>query len=67
MRSNMKAERARLGLSANAVAEKLGVHTNALLRWEQGKSEPLGSHLIALARLYKCSPDYLLDVDERKD
>lgn len=61
MRGNMRAERARLGLTATEVAEKVGVHVNALLRWEKGESEPLGENLVTLAKLYGCSPEYLLE------
>lgn len=61
MRGNMKAERARLGLSAKDVASTLGVHENALLRWEKGEVEPLGSNLLGLSELYGCSPEYLLE------
>lgn len=63
---NMRAERARLGLNAKEVSTQIGVHENSLLKWERGESEPLGSNLINLSRLYHCSPDYLLDMtDER--
>ena len=61
MRNNMRAERVRLGLTAQQVADKLGVHVNAVLKWERGESEPLGENLINLGKLYKCSPEYLLD------
>lgn len=68
MRKNMKAERARCGLSAEEAAKKIGVHPNALLRWENEESEPLCSNLIKLAKLYDCSPDYLLGLtDVRKN
>lgn len=66
MRQNMKAERGRKNMSAKEVAKCIGVHENALLRWENGDSEPLGSNLIALADFYGCTPDYLLGLtDER--
>lgn len=66
MRKNMKAERARIGMSAKQVAEKIEVHENALLRWENGDAEPMGENLVRLAKLYGCSADYLLDMtDER--
>lgn len=66
MRYNMRAERVRLGLTAKEVAARVGVHENALLRWENGISEPLGQNLIKLSELYSCSPEYLLGMtDER--
>lgn len=66
MRVNMKAERARAGMSAKEVAHEIGVHENAVLRWEDGTAEPMGGNLVKLANLYGCSADYLLGVtDER--
>lgn len=66
VKANMKAERALSGLTAKEVAQQIGVHENALLRWENGEAEPLGVNLINLARFYGCSPDYLLGLtDER--
>lgn len=61
MRGHMKAERAKLGLSAKEVAGSIGVHENALLRWEEGTAEPLGGNLVALSKFYGVSPEYLID------
>lgn len=66
MRMNMRAERARCGLTVKQVAETIGVHPNAVSRWEAGDSEPTSSNLVALCKLYNCSPEYLLGmVDDR--
>ncbi len=67
MRKNMKAERARFGMSAKQVAEKLGVHENAVLRWESGDAEPMGANLVRLSHLYGCSADYLLDMTDERE
>jgi len=64
MRHNMKAERARNGMSIASVAEKIGVHPNAVVRWESGQAEPTASNLIALSSLYRCTPEYLLDMTD---
>lgn len=61
MRGNMRAERVRRGLTATDVAKVVGVHPNALLRWEKGDSEPMGENLVALAWFYECTPEYLLE------
>lgn len=66
MRMNMKAERARHGLSAGEAAKKIGVSANTLLRWESGQNAPLSENLMKLAELYNCTPDYLLDIGSRK-
>lgn len=65
-RGNMKAERARAGMTLEEVSAVIGVHANAVCRWENDLSEPTASNLIALCHLYDCSPEYLLGmVDER--
>ena len=67
MLTNMRKERLERGLSIQEVANTLEVHPNAVGRWESGKTEPTSSNLIALCKLYDCSPEYLLDMtDERK-
>lgn len=67
MRGNMKAERVRRGLSIQQVAEMVGVHVNAVSRWENGEAEPLGSNLIKMSRLYGCSPEYLMEQTSDRD
>lgn len=65
-RKNMRAERARSGMTLQEVAEAINVHPNAVHRWERGRTEPTASNLIALCSIYKCTPEYLLDMtDER--
>lgn len=66
MKSNIRAERARLNLSQADVADAIGVHVNMISRYESGVSEPSGSVLVRLAAFFGCSPDYLLGLcDER--
>lgn len=66
MKSNIRAERARLDLSQADVANAIGVHVNMISRYESGVSEPSGSVLVRLASFFECSPDYLLGLcDER--
>lgn len=66
MSYNMKAERIRHGFTLEYVSNQIGVHHNAISRWENKHSEPTASNLIALSKLYGCSPEYLLDLtDER--
>ena len=64
MRQNMKAERARLGLSCEEVAAKIGVHPNTLRRWESGEGEPLAKNFLELVHLYGCTADYLMGFTE---
>lgn len=51
-------------MTAEEAAERIGVHQNALLRWERGESDPKGSNLIALSRLYQRSPEFLMKSSE---
>lgn len=67
MRGNMKAERARLGLSAEEAAEKIGVHPNSLRRWESGEAEPVIENLERMAGFYGCSVEYLLEQTDKRD
>lgn len=60
-RGNMKAERTRLGMTIDDVASYVGVHKNAISRWENGQAEPFSSNLIKLCELYGCSAEYLLE------
>lgn len=64
MRKNMKAERARVGLTTKEVAQLVGVSINQISRWELGLQEPSATHLLDLARLYKCSPEYLMEITD---
>lgn len=61
MRGNMKAERARLNLSLEDVANAVGVNKNSVARWESGEVEPVSENLEKLAELYECSVEYLLE------
>lgn len=66
MRGNMKAERARIGLSAKEVADIIGVNSNQVSRWELGIQAPSAENLLKLAELYRCSPDYLMGVTDKR-
>ena len=61
MRGNMKAERARLGLSLEEAANNIGVNRNSLFRWENGEVEPTAENLAKLAQFYGCSVEYLVE------
>ena len=63
---NMRSERARAGLSSSQVAEKVGVSKHTILNWEANRTVPDGDKLIELAKLYGCSPDYLLGLTEER-
>ena len=53
MRTKMRLARISKGLTAKQAAHLIGVHENAILRWESGEAEPLGSNLVKMAKLYE--------------
>lgn len=55
--------RERAGLSQKAAAISLGVKAPSMSDWENGKSQPSIEHLIAMAKLYGVSVDFLLGVE----
>lgn len=66
MNRNIRSERVRANISVDDVAKALNVSSSAVIKWEQGQIEPCGRNIVALAALYRCTPDYLLDLtDER--
>ena len=48
------------GYSQEQLADELGVSRQAVSKWERGEASPDTDNLIALARLYDISIDYLL-------
>ncbi len=56
----LKENRVRCQMTQEFVAETLGVSRQSVSKWENGASDPNTSNLIALAKLYKISPEDLL-------
>ena len=57
----LKENRIRCQMTQEFVAETLGVSRQSVSKWENGSSDPNTSNLIALAKLYKVSPQTLLE------
>ena len=57
----LKENRIRCQMTQEFVAETLGVSRQSVSTWENGFSDPNTSNLIALAKLYKISPEQLLE------
>lgn len=57
----LKAHRIRCQMTQEFAAETLGVSRQSVSTWESGFSDPNTSNLIALAKLYKISPEQLLE------
>lgn len=67
MRTNMRVERVHQGLSLRQVGGMAGVSPITVQGWEKGATDPSGSNLICLSRLYGCTPEYLLGLTEDRD
>ena len=61
----LKENRIRCQMTQEFVAETLGVSRQSVSKWENGSSDPNTSNLIALAKLYKISPEELLECATR--
>ena len=57
----LRENRIRCQMTQEFVAETLGVSRQSVSKWENGSSDPNTSNLIALAKLYKVSPEELLE------
>lgn len=59
---NIDAERARLGMSKSDLAQTLGVSYSTFKSWMSGKTEMPCSKIVAMAKLFGVSSDYLLGI-----
>lgn len=57
---NIEAERARTGMTKVAMATEIGVSTDTVKNWQNGKTDIPASKIVALANLFNVSADYLL-------
>lgn len=65
--NNLKAARARVGMSQELVADRLNVSRQAVTKWEVGQSKPSAQNLQALAELYGVSSNELLSNAQQKN
>lgn len=59
----IKSIREQNGLSQAQLARKLSVSRSSVNAWELGISAPTIQYVIEMARLFRVSTDYLLDVE----
>ena len=48
------------------LAKKLGIARTSVLAWENQTSVPAMKHIVAMAKLFRISTDYLLEVDSKR-
>ena len=51
-------------LSQKELADLLSTGQSSISAWERGAREPLAHQLIDLARVFECSVDYLLGLED---
>lgn len=57
---NISAEMARNGLTNRTLAEKVGVSEGTVSNWRCGNTEIPATKLLAMARIFNVTTDYLL-------
>ena len=63
--NKIKAYRKRHGLSQEELARRLGIDRSSVAKWESGCNTPKLAHLLALAKIFHCSIDELIDRKDR--
>lgn len=69
MNEKIKQKRKGLRLTQDEVAKRIGVSRVSITNWEssdKGRTRPKGEHLLKLAQVLQCSPDWLVD-DKAKE
>ncbi len=64
--NNYRKAREQKGYTAQEAATSLGISITTLCSWENGKTYPTAQRLIQLCKLYECSADELLGVQQLK-
>ncbi len=59
---NIAAESSRADMSMNDLAMKLGVSRKTVTNWQSGKTEIPASAIVAMAKMWNVSSDYLLGI-----
>lgn len=65
MLANVEAERGRLGLTKEQLAESLGITTTTYLKYIR-EENPSSRCLVNMSQLFGCSVDYLLGLSDSR-
>jgi transcriptional regulator with XRE-family HTH domain len=58
---NIKEYRESLGVSQEKLARALGLSVSAISKWEQGQNSPSPAYVLALSKIFECSPRDIFD------
>lgn len=58
--NSMTIARKKINMTQAEVADKLGIDTSTVAKWETGVAYPRASMLLKLARLYECTIEDLI-------
>lgn len=61
----IKALRERANISQAVLAKKLDVTRSSVNAWEMGLSTPTTQYVVAMAKLFHVSTDYILGIDSK--
>ena len=61
---NAQELREEAGLSQQKLADKIGLSSSAIARWELGQSEPGFNAILAYTKFFDVSADYLLGLED---
>jgi len=53
-------------MTQKEVATKLGIKASSVTQWERDSNGIMGVHLLALARLFRVTPEYILGIPEHR-
>lgn len=63
----LKAERIKRGLTQSELATELGLNQSAISKFEYGIKEPAKNTLVAFAKYFGVSTDYLLGLKDNEE
>lgn len=63
---DIDAERGRLRMPQQHLANKLGVYSSTFKNWMNGRSDIPASALVEMTRLFNCTTDYLLGLSDKR-
>ena len=55
------------GLSQEELARRLGIDRSSVAKWESGCNKPTLNHLLELSKIFRCTIDDLIGLNERRD